>query len=617
MNKSSKLLLTRFISLILLLIPITMACVFETIYDKNDKFYIDNAVLDLHNEDISDRVEGVRLNGEMEFYYNTWLISDKEEKEKDDLIYLPSSWVGKNINGTTLDSSGYASYRFKMINIKEGTSFSFNSDYYYSSFKIFVNSRLVSQSGNPSKISSTDSTSIRTARRNSITINSTTADVVIEVGNSLQGGLVKAPYIYNTNTSDEVKAQELLLFVVMGMVFFSLLFLSIMSFISNGVKEGLMFSLSSITLFLFWLFSGEGLHLLRLINVSYLSFVTFKNLSVLFFILFILLFVLKYYFKSKKDKKAKINYSIFALICLLCGISILLLYKTTLFLLPFLIMSIYTFIFTNINILKENTFSAHLDTLILFFFNGTMLLSICNDANLFRINLSGLLSLTLLILVLLFFISFIFNIFNLNKIETDKDKLLKEQEKLKILSLREQINPNTMFNTLAIIQDLYHQDINKGDAGIDNYSKSLRYNINSIQILTVTFEEEIDDVIKYFEFNSLRSNKNTELILNIEESEYLLPPLILRPLITIMMKHEFNEIEKDNNYIEIQSTSNKKTNFLKLIDHRNSYIIDKDTDEIQSLIERLKLTVKGQLIVTKLKNSTQITIIIPKKNQTM
>ena len=97
-----------------------------------------------------------------------------------------------------------------------------------------------------------------------------------------------------------------------------------------------------------------------------------------------------------------------------------------------------------------------------------------NEWNFFTTNVSYSFSILLLIAYLFIYFTIFFSIFRLRKEEERKDKLLKEQSNLKNLALKEQYNPNTIFNTLAILENFYRKNIQLGDKGLDLLAKDLR-----------------------------------------------------------------------------------------------------------------------------------------------
>ena len=110
----------------------------------------------------------------------------------------------------------------------------------------------------------------------------------------------------------------------------------------------------------------------------------------------------------------------------------------------------------------------------------------------------------MLIAYLFIYFTIFFSIFRLRKEEERKDKLLKEQSNLKNLALKEQYNPNTIFNTLAILENFYRKNIQLGDKGLDLLAKDLRYSINSMEKSLVPFSSESEVALLYSDFENLR-----------------------------------------------------------------------------------------------------------------
>lgn len=246
---------------------------------------------------------------------------------------------------------------------------------------------------------------------------------------------------------------------------------------------------------------------------------------------------------------------------------------------------------------------------------GVIFLAASDDANLFYLPLSNILSTSIFIGSILFYIVFFIRVLSFRR-EAKKEKgLLENQDNLKALALRNQINPNFIFNALSIIEDTYHRDVDKGDASLSFFSDSLRYSILTIDKTIVTFSEEADNLMRYMDFHNLRENISLPLILNIDTYEFMIPPITLVPFVNRFLAHSFTGISEENNAIELSAVENKSEIVVQLIDHRSSYEIDQTEKGIQDLIQRIFLTVKGKVIFSMDNNNTIITIVMPKNKR--
>mgnify|MGYP004692849963 CR=1 FL=1 len=608
-------LITAFISLFFLIVPSVIGFLYDQVYRKSNPYIIQNGIMDFQNKDISDSKEGIRFNGEMEFYYNKWLIRDKiTDATPDCYISLPSFWTEKKIDGKSLPRSGFATYRFTIVNLPIGISLTADSDYFYSSFRIYFDNVLIGDSGTPSKEASTDAKDIRFTRRASFKTTSDTMVVTIEVGNSRQAGLVKGPLIISPSiTQAQRRGGELFLFLIFGILIGCLLLLTITSIIRRGVKNTIPQFIASLSMLLYWLFSAEGLRILKLVNIPSISYSFYKLFSVAFFGIFLIGCYL-WINSSLKTGKKKLFLILNILSCTLFITLIILHLQTRLFLIPYFILIGTVLVETYLLIKKKKLSIVHCIYYCFFYFLlGFITLSIFNDANFFYYKFSYIISSALLVGNLILYCSFFYNVFVMQKNEEKKKQLLEEQSSLKALALREQVNPHKIFNTLSVIEDFYHQSPEIGDRSLTLYSDYLRYGIDSMEKTVVSFENELNNLMDYTDFQNMREGHYIEFLFDINALEFYVPPLTLETIASCFYHHMITNPKETDNYIEVISIESRKNYVVRLVDHREGYFIDKNQEELKNMEERLKITLNGTLIFRYDNKTTEFIILIPKK----
>ena len=281
----------------------------------------------------------------------------------------------------------------------------------------------------------------------------------------------------------------------MGLFLACIILQCITTSISYGAKTSALITFTSLSLFFNWLFSGEGLKIMLLINPSFLTFPLNKTLSLLFAQLFIL-FAFLFAWSQRSHNKQLIPYSI------MLGFSSIFSILAILFMpmkwgVVFPLLSVYVALGMIIMYIRAtNKFTMINITFMLFFLLVFSVFQIFyfNEWNFFTTNVSYSFSILLLIAYLFIYFTIFFSIFRLRKEEERKDKLLKEQSNLKNLALKEQYNPNTIFNTLAILENFYRKNIQLGDKGLDLLAKDLRYSINSMEKSLVPFSSESEEL---------------------------------------------------------------------------------------------------------------------------
>ncbi len=113
-----------------------------------------------------------------------------------------------------------------------------------------------------------------------------------------------------------------------------------------------------------------------------------------------------------------------------------------------------------------------------------------------------------------------------------------------ISMLRMQINPHFLFNTLNSIKALAQIEIApKTGEMIDNLASMLRYTINESQQL-VPLKSELDIVKNYIDIYKMRYGNKIEFILDIEETDIMLPCMLIQPIIENSIVHGLEHMEK-------------------------------------------------------------------------
>lgn len=151
------------------------------------------------------------------------------------------------------------------------------------------------------------------------------------------------------------------------------------------------------------------------------------------------------------------------------------------------------------------------------------------------------------------------------KIVNDRQAIKIENEKLKnenllsqYESLKNQVSPHFLFNSLTALKELISQDPIKAQEYINHLSSVMRYTLQSNQSVTHSLYDELLVADSYLFLVKIRFGNNLEIIKNIDAhyGYYLLPPLAVQTLIENAVKH--NEISKRNPLkIRIETTENQ------------------------------------------------------------
>lgn len=164
-----------------------------------------------------------------------------------------------------------------------------------------------------------------------------------------------------------------------------------------------------------------------------------------------------------------------------------------------------------------------------------------------------------------------------------------ESEKLsaQIASLKSQINPHFLFNTLNNIYAIAIDTAPKAADMVDKLSEMMRYTMKDTQQDFVLLEDEINYINNFIELQKLRLDRSVKL--EYHSLEYIpalqIAPMLLIPFIENAFKHGVNSEQKS--HIRIEMTVNKTEFQLKVIN--NKVKVQKDISERSGLgIENTK-----------------------------
>jgi glucose-6-phosphate-specific signal transduction histidine kinase len=107
----------------------------------------------------------------------------------------------------------------------------------------------------------------------------------------------------------------------------------------------------------------------------------------------------------------------------------------------------------------------------------------------------------------------------------------------KIIIMQSQIQPHFLCNTLLTIRDLCDTDPTDAGVAVEEFTEYLRYNFEYLNQSMVPFPKLMHHMEIYLNLMRRRSRKKIQLIWDIQESDFSLPPLSLQPLVENAVLH--------------------------------------------------------------------------------
>lgn len=153
------------------------------------------------------------------------------------------------------------------------------------------------------------------------------------------------------------------------------------------------------------------------------------------------------------------------------------------------------------------------------------------------------------------FIEYVLVFAVINVIESLKTVRHKEQQaaelkelsrKQEIATLKAQINPHFLFNTLNSINASIMQQPEQAREMIARLSDMLRYSLDSFEKTQVPLSEEIEFIKTYLEIEKKRLGNRLQVEFDIDEKlkQFSIPPMICQPLVENAVKHGIAPLEE-------------------------------------------------------------------------
>lgn len=176
----------------------------------------------------------------------------------------------------------------------------------------------------------------------------------------------------------------------------------------------------------------------------------------------------------------------------------------------------------------------------------------------------------------------------------EAESLKKETVRAQFESLKNQVNPHFLFNSLNTLSSLIDQDKELSKEFLDNLSSVYRYVLQHKDEEIVSLKTELDFIKSFTQLLKKRHGDRVQFHFNIDECEIEkgIPPMALQLLIENAVKHNIAsrkkplivEIFSQDNMLIVRNNLQKKKEVystgigLKNIRNRYEYLIEKDIE---------------------------------------
>lgn len=122
---------------------------------------------------------------------------------------------------------------------------------------------------------------------------------------------------------------------------------------------------------------------------------------------------------------------------------------------------------------------------------------------------------------------------------TETERLKKANLQSQFESLKQQINPHFLFNSLNSLSSLIEEDPRQAEVFLEELASVYRYLLRANESQLTTLRAELDFVRSYFYLLQIRYGGGIELIADVDPAlaDHLIPPLTLQLLLENAVKH--------------------------------------------------------------------------------
>lgn len=559
---------------------------------------------------------GLILRGEWEFYYNQWIVTD----DIDSPVltgYLDSSdrWTGRTYGGETLPRTGYASYRMVVENCSASEELFFKHADFIPT-RLYVNGQEVLSRGTMSR---DEIYSVTSAEEEIISFvaDGQPLELVIEIGYNDLGGTYLAPYLYKGSDPVLVNlyyngfflvAVACVVLVGIIIVFSTIIWAhKVTDFAPIGFVAGIV---------IFYLFSIEVLQKGTLftdkmpwIITTYTSWI--GGALAIFFSTYLV--PVRHNLHNRLALLADvIQYGVMT--------ALYFVYEGYQFRYAFGLIAAIIHLILFLPIILRDTVGReplpYLRATVVFLTTAMVALGNMDVTGGITFGVNGITGILVIIIVAL--IVAIVVIRTKNDHRHAMEALTNERVITSIRSnaLRSQINPHFLFNALTLVKSEYDRGEDCGREILEELKTHIDRVFDAQEEELIPFSKEAVLAEDYYHIEQTRRAETLpDIEWNIEAENFLVPPLILQPIIENAVKYSGID-RRTGGRLSICTTSDEDNFILTITDNGVGFDSNKlrvTSTGIRNVTLRVELLTEGTLTIDG-REGTKIKIVFPKDN---
>lgn len=508
--------------------------------------------VDFADMDIPSRDVACNLAGEWEFFYNQWIVTDGgDNAQPDGLLSLPDVWTYKDFGQGALSKSGYASYRLVAQNVQPDIHVIVYRHYSNFAYRVFINGQLNYRSGVVSKNADETIVTGKTDEQHPYRTGGEPLEIVIEVSAMNVGGFNAAPWLAATTTGNAYGTGLRSFNYIMLGIAAAAVVIGILTYVFFGYKRDITVPLLLVALFAHFLCSKDMMYVLGwpITPAMILSLLT----AIASFVLLVL--------HCRKNGAALKKIPLLVTIALAVVLTALLIafYGTPL-------APVFAFLLVGVGcvymvpIMLNDKMAVPWRVVygtILVFLMSVFCFELCDALGLLVFGTEFIFTFELVLIMACFAALWLWKIANAARTAMRVSELECELASIQNRALKAQIKPHFVYNSLTAIQARYRDGLEEGDKAIEQFAGYLRLVTDSDGDDRIAFEDEVRNVLNYFELENLRADGKLNLLLDLEYTEFCVPVLSLQPLVENAIRHGGLR-EKPDGYIQLGSVQTEQ-----------------------------------------------------------
>lgn len=195
------------------------------------------------------------------------------------------------------------------------------------------------------------------------------------------------------------------------------------------------------------------------------------------------------------------------------------------------------------------------------------------------------------------------------KVANEAEQLKEQNLQTQLESLKAQVNPHFLFNSLNSLSSLISEDADKAERFVDEMCKVYRYLLRNNEEDLATLLTEIQFIQSYCHLLKTRYGKSLEVNISVDQEylDYQLPSLTLQVLVENAVKH--NAMAKDSPLKVCISTTRDHKLVVSNNLQRKTRKVTSNKIGLGNIVKKYKLMKQDEIVVEE--NNERFSVIVP------